>query len=288
MAVGPAARDSRPDLTRASDANATGKKGDCAVSRPEIVIAMLLPLHMAWAAVAFAEPPAQGSADEPSLNVVRAEFSDWWNYWMQTDDNSAARLKVVFLKDWERASGADGAYRDGEDPSNYNRRIDLSRAEFLCEWKDAHAAGNPRPLTICGSRLASEIVAAREAPKTAVVQKAAKAKSDATTAAAKREAQFNQTVGQLSEEDLCRSYHGYKYDAAREELIRRNSLTQAEWELVNHKQVKVGMSELALVCAMGPAEINRTVTAAGTRKQYVYFGGTYVYVENGVVVGFQD
>jgi hypothetical protein len=264
------------------------KESDCTRLRPGTVIAMLLPLYMMWAVVALAEPSAQGSADEPSLNVVRAEFRDWWNYWMQIDDNSAARLKVAFLKDWERASGVDGAYRDGEDPSNYNRRLDLSQAEFLCEWKDAHATGNPSPLTICGSRLAREIVAAREAAKTAVVQKAAKAKSDAATAAAKREAQFNQTVGQLSKEDLCRSYHGYKYDAAREELIRRNSLTQAEWELVNHKQVRVGMSELALVCAMGPAEVNRTVTAAGTRKQYVYSRGTYVYVENGVVVGFQD
>jgi hypothetical protein len=49
------------------------------------------------------------------------------------------------------------------------------------------------------------------------------------------------------------------------------------------------MSELSLLCAMGGgSKVNRTVTAAGTRKQYVSPSGTYVYVENGRVVAFQD
>jgi hypothetical protein len=34
--------------------------------------------------------------------------------------------------------------------------------------------------------------------------------------------------------------------------------------------------------------VNRTVTAHSGRKQYVYGMRTFIYVENGIVVAFQD
>ncbi len=37
-----------------------------------------------------------------------------------------------------------------------------------------------------------------------------------------------------------------------------------------------------------PMDVNRTVTAAGERKQMIYYDGMIVYTENGAVTAWQD
>jgi hypothetical protein len=69
--------------------------------------------------------------------------------------------------------------------------------------------------------------------------------------------------------------------------MRRQALTSDEWSLVESGRIRVGISELALLCSWGSSRVNRTVTASITSKQYVY-GDTMVYVENGRVTAYQD
>jgi hypothetical protein len=88
--------------------------------------------------------------------------------------------------------------------------------------------------------------------------------------------------------ELCAGYHTHNYASARAELVRRGEITSSEWSLIDKGNLKIGMSELALLCELGVDRINRTVTVNGTRKQYVYESNMFVYVENGVVVAYQD
>jgi hypothetical protein len=80
-----------------------------------------------------------------------------------------------------------------------------------------------------------------------------------------------------------------------DEAQRRGWLTDGEIETVKRKNLRIGMSERALLISWGyPSNINRTVGSFGVHKQYVYgtYSGysspTYVYVENGKVTTWQD
>lgn len=97
--------------------------------------------------------------------------------------------------------------------------------------------------------------------------------------------------------DLCREYGSSRLGKIKAELERRNSLTAIEWELVNRKQIKVGMSELALMCSWGfPGgwgRVHETTTRHGESVQYVYrscrsCSATYVYTSDGKVSAWQD
>ena len=95
----------------------------------------------------------------------------------------------------------------------------------------------------------------------------------------------------LSNESLCDAVHiGWPPDSipAREELQRRHAIEGTEWSLILEGKIKLGMSELGLACAWGPAPSNRTVTAAGIHRQYIYGDGTLVYTDNGRVTAWQD
>ncbi len=107
-------------------------------------------------------------------------------------------------------------------------------------------------------------------------------------AAAQHEARYAKAVGKKSSDQLCVDYSRSHSKSARAELATRNALTDAEWQAIDQHTVRVGMSELTLLCALGDAKVNRTVTANAVRKQYVYGDRSYVYVENGRVVAFQD
>jgi hypothetical protein len=93
---------------------------------------------------------------------------------------------------------------------------------------------------------------------------------------------------------LCNAYAFGGSENARGELERRNALPADEWDLAENKKIKVGMSELSLICSWGkPRTINETVTKYGKEKQYVYreyqgAKGQYVYVRNGQVTGWQQ
>jgi hypothetical protein len=92
---------------------------------------------------------------------------------------------------------------------------------------------------------------------------------------------------------LCNAYAFSKSQKARAELERRGALSPEEWQLAEEEKIKAGMSELALVCSWGmPRDINETVTATTSFKEYVYrenqgAKGQYVYVRNGQVTSWQ-
>jgi hypothetical protein len=64
-----------------------------------------------------------------------------------------------------------------------------------------------------------------------------------------------------------------------------------EWATnrILQKTIWIGMTEEMLIDSWGnPQDINSTVTRYGSRKQYVYGGGQYVYVVNGKVDAWQN
>ena len=54
--------------------------------------------------------------------------------------------------------------------------------------------------------------------------------------------------------------------------------------------VRIGMTaEQVKFCGWGePESVNRTVTQHGSAEQWVYGGGSYLYLENGRLVAIQD
>jgi hypothetical protein len=73
------------------------------------------------------------------------------------------------------------------------------------------------------------------------------------------------------------------------------NLTANEIELIKNEKIERGISECALIASWGePYDINETKGSWGVHKRYVYLRGImwnetiYVYVENGVVVRWQE
>lgn len=107
-------------------------------------------------------------------------------------------------------------------------------------------------------------------------------------------------VDELPSEDsrnLCRAYHHHGSEKAKAELIRRNEIPADEWSDIEEKKIRIGMSELGLVCSWGKpgiyGSINRTVNKYGERTQWVYRScsrckAKYVYTENGKITSWQN
>ena len=99
-------------------------------------------------------------------------------------------------------------------------------------------------------------------------------------------------LSQIPSEKLCLTYELYQTPNAKAELVRRNAIPEADWPVIDAKKVRIGMSELGLVCSWGYAKVNSTVNQNGTRNQYVYrkcrdCKATYVYTRNGKVTSWQ-
>lgn len=95
---------------------------------------------------------------------------------------------------------------------------------------------------------------------------------------------------ELPIDKLCALVHarGQSANGAARALIGRRLISDRELRSVETKSVFIGMSESALVCALGwPSHRNRTVTAAGESVQWVY-RDLIVYTDNGSVTAFQD
>lgn len=74
-----------------------------------------------------------------------------------------------------------------------------------------------------------------------------------------------------------------------EEIVSRGYFSQSELDLIDSKSIQMGMREEALICSWGrPSDVNKSVGSWGEHKQYVYGGGSYVYVENGRVTSWQN
>ena len=96
-------------------------------------------------------------------------------------------------------------------------------------------------------------------------------------------------AARLSNSDLCSRFGRYRAAEDRAEIRKRKIISQSEWPLIEAHKIRVGMSEVALLCSFGaPEVVHRTVTSALVQKQYVYGDGLYVYVENGLVTSFQN
>ncbi|HVQ49766.1 MAG TPA: hypothetical protein VMS92_06930 [Mycobacterium sp.] len=76
----------------------------------------------------------------------------------------------------------------------------------------------------------------------------------------------------------CNAYHYSKSEKMRKALTERVDVYPENWPAVAAGQVKIGFTEVELICARGyPRKINESASAAGVRKQWVY-GGTDRYM----------
>ena len=81
---------------------------------------------------------------------------------------------------------------------------------------------------------------------------------------------------------------------AQQDVNKRRPIYVKKYGTVNGEKVAkgliwIGMTEEMMVDSWGqPEDINTTVTSYGSRKQFVYGSGQYVYVVNGKVDAWQD
>ena len=115
------------------------------------------------------------------------------------------------------------------------------------------------------------------------------AASKARNARKVAEEELKKKVPSMTSQQLCARYSRSRQKFIREELHRRSAISAKDWVLIEEKSIRIGMSELALLCSIGEGEQrSRSVGSWGTHTQYVYGHGVYVYVENGVVTSWQD
>lgn len=84
---------------------------------------------------------------------------------------------------------------------------------------------------------------------------------------------------------------GKPYEARAAQLLALAERQAADAEKARRKRegAAIGMTpDDVLASAWGrPERVNRTITAAGVREQWVYPGYNYIYITNGVVTGIQ-
>lgn len=86
-----------------------------------------------------------------------------------------------------------------------------------------------------------------------------------------------------------------------QELVRRRKVRPEAVATIHARKLAIGMNSCEMVAAVGPpTDQNRSVSAWGTRTQWVYdyYGGTvragsykrplYIYTENQIVTSWQD
>ena len=97
--------------------------------------------------------------------------------------------------------------------------------------------------------------------------------------------------------NLCNAYDNNGSEKIIAELKRRGEISDEEWGLIEQKKIRIGMSELALVCSWGGpglyGSVNESVSRWGVHKQWVYracssCGAQYVYTENGKVTSWKN
>lgn len=110
-------------------------------------------------------------------------------------------------------------------------------------------------------------------------------------------------AGGRSVMQLCQTLTAARYSGASKEsgaiaakeLAGRKVFSAQEFAAIQRGQAYPGMSETAGLCAWGGYwyDVNTTMTAGGTSKQYVFGDGQYVprrylYTENGRVTALQE
>lgn len=92
----------------------------------------------------------------------------------------------------------------------------------------------------------------------------------------------------MDDQSLCSYYNRYQTTEARKEIIRRDLLTEEQWNLVEDRKIQMGMPEIALICSWGlPKSVNTSVASEGHDEQWVYGVGSSVYLRNHEVTSWQ-
>ena len=134
--------------------------------------------------------------------------------------------------------------------------------------------------------------AARERAK----KQAAKKKREAAAKAQAEKDMQPENVAKKTDTDICLRA-GDAYRAADHKAIgvwgteaaKRTVFRNQHINAIKAKHIGIGMSECEMLASQGmPERYNRSVTAAGTRIQYVYPGRLYIYTDNGIVTAWQD
>jgi hypothetical protein len=91
------------------------------------------------------------------------------------------------------------------------------------------------------------------------------------------------------------SYSKGKLPALKAEIMNRGLVQDDEWNAIEKRQVKLGMSICGLRAAWGSAKENKISSRGGESIQHVYRLSwchgckvQYVYTENGIVTAIQD
>jgi hypothetical protein len=107
----------------------------------------------------------------------------------------------------------------------------------------------------------------------------------------------------MTDKQLCNAYGDARDNWSikknlpnlKSEIMKRGLVKESEWQLIDDKQVRIGMSVCALRASWGPAKENSTTSRYGSHIQHVYrlswchrCNVQYVYTENGVVTAIQD
>jgi hypothetical protein len=99
----------------------------------------------------------------------------------------------------------------------------------------------------------------------------------------------NKQLMQALENDLSRN------DKILNEALNRGWLLEDDIPLIKKKKIAIGMSERALILAIGrPYRINESIGSWGVHKEYIYGGyapdskTTHVFLENGQVSSWEE
>ena len=102
---------------------------------------------------------------------------------------------------------------------------------------------------------------------------------------------------QLESEDtstLCNTYACMQSEKVKRELMRRGEIPEDEWALIEQQRIRIGMSDLGLLCAWGlPLNSGAidSVGSLGVRNEWVYrpYGTDlyiYIYTEDGKITSW--
>ena len=96
----------------------------------------------------------------------------------------------------------------------------------------------------------------------------------------------------VSTKSLVNYYGIYRTDdKVKAEIVRRGIFNDKDWAIINKQQIKVGMSEYALIASWGdPEKVKTTANTFGETKQFYYGRSNDVLVNlrDGKVTSWQE
>lgn len=245
--------------------------------------------------------------------IAEADIKTFFDAWGEVDSQSAQDAQSLFEQEFaEILSGLiSGAEWEGKNPSpprnvffiqgesweKFNNRKEQMEAT-LRRWEQARQFHTEKQIFTSKWRRrieekhAQQIFLARreeeEAKKKKADEDSRRRKEAAEKAAIEKRRMFLQGLSSESIDTVCMEYRAHKTKQAIDILRSRSVFTDEEISLIKEQQIRIGMSERALLCSWGnPRKVNRSVGSWGEHKQFVY-RSSYVYTQNGRVTSYQD